>query len=273
MSVQAIAWVLEHSESVGVTRCVLVSIANHVDPDGEGWVRVDRVLREANCSMASYHRAVKWAVEHGELERDVNAGGSARMPNSSRPNLFRFVAIAEPADTGGSQDDDPTPERGSQDAYPRGTQDDYPRGTQIDYPRGSQDEGAYKEPSYEPSYEPSKGTAAPNEQQPLTGMPSAPAPPVDATKALQARAQEATRLVFERASPKPAVPFPGVKKIVARLLDAGWPDEAVVAACCAVPTISTGWVEAELRRRRPTHAAGPRMASTRADVTDWGFDG
>lgn len=259
MSVQAIAWVLEHSQATGATRCVLVSIANHLNPDGEGWVHVDRVLREANCSEDTYRRAVRWAVEHGELERDVKAGGSVKARQAWRPNLFRFPALTDPTVSGPPQSAGDSPERPPQSA-----------------PLGPpQSAGVYKEPSTEPSTEPSKGTGrnAETAQQPLDGMPSAPTPPVDAAKVLQARAQEATRLVFERASPKPAVPFPGVKRIVTRLLAAGWPDEDVVAACCAVPTISTGWVEAELRRRRPASSSGPRMASTRADVTDWGFDG
>lgn len=94
MSVQAIAWVLDHSTAKGTARCVLVSIANHVDPDGTGWVHVKRVLLEANCSLVSYRRAVQDAEEAGELVRQVHAGGSAKMHDAHRPNLFTFPGVA-----------------------------------------------------------------------------------------------------------------------------------------------------------------------------------
>jgi hypothetical protein len=94
VSVQAIAWVLDHSQSRGSARCVLISIANHVGPDGTGWVHVRRVMSEANCSHDSYRRAVQQAVEAGELVREVHAGGSLRMHDAHRPNLFTFPGVA-----------------------------------------------------------------------------------------------------------------------------------------------------------------------------------
>lgn len=93
MSVQAIAWVLERSEARGAHRCVLVSIANHVTPEGSGWVHVRRVCAEARCSPGTYARAVQEAVERGELVREVHAGGSVRMHDAHRPNLFTFPAL------------------------------------------------------------------------------------------------------------------------------------------------------------------------------------
>ena len=94
MSVQAIAWVLEHSQSSNTARCVLISIANHMGGDGSGWVYVERVCREANCSLNSYHRAVKWAEDAGELERISHAGGGERTHSRHRPNLFRFPSLS-----------------------------------------------------------------------------------------------------------------------------------------------------------------------------------
>lgn len=93
MSVQAIAWVLEHSRSTNTVRCVLVSIANHMNGDGSGWVYVDRICREANCSIKSYHRAIRWAIDNGELERVEHAGGGERTHVRHRPNFYRFVAM------------------------------------------------------------------------------------------------------------------------------------------------------------------------------------
>lgn len=93
MSVQAIAWVLDHSEARGAHRCVLISIANHVTPEGSGWVHVRRVCAEARCSPGTYARAVSEAIQRGELRRDVHAGGSVRMHDAHRPNLFTFPAL------------------------------------------------------------------------------------------------------------------------------------------------------------------------------------
>ena len=93
MSVQAISWVLEHSESEGKTRCVLIAIANQVGGDGSGWLYVSRILRESRCSLDTYRRAIAWASEHGELERDINQGDAAKAPPNRKPNRFRFLQM------------------------------------------------------------------------------------------------------------------------------------------------------------------------------------
>ena len=95
MSVQAIAWVLDHSQSRGAARCVLISIANHVGPDGVGWVHVRRVCAEANCSHDTYSRSVREAEDRGELRRRPYEGGGARMHDRHRPNLFTFPALVD----------------------------------------------------------------------------------------------------------------------------------------------------------------------------------
>jgi hypothetical protein len=118
MSVQAIAWVLDHSQSTNTARCVLIAIANHMGGDGSGWVYVERVCHEANCSLKSYHRAVQWAIDEGELERVQHAGGGERTHVRHRPNLFRFPALSE---------------RPSQIGYQGGSQSDQYPGGQIDH--------------------------------------------------------------------------------------------------------------------------------------------
>jgi len=129
MSVQAMSWVLEHSRSEGKTRCVLISIANHVGPDGEGWVYVDQVLKEARCTEDTYHRAVRWAIDNGELSRQLNKGGSLKAAGNRRPNSFRLhltPAESDPQENSTPSSADPctrkmhTPEavRPPKDAYP-----------------------------------------------------------------------------------------------------------------------------------------------------------
>jgi hypothetical protein len=70
--------------------------------------------------------------------------------------------------------------------------------------------------------------------------------------------------MWERVNPKPATPYIGVVKIAEGLLAAGWPADAIGAAMGSVPTISTRWVEAALRRARPAPAAidSDRTANT-----------
>jgi len=95
MSVQAMAWVLSNSKSTGAARLVLLSIANHVNPDGEGWVHVERVCREALVTRRTYDAVVPKLINSGELERIQGEGGGARMKDWERPNLYRFPAILQ----------------------------------------------------------------------------------------------------------------------------------------------------------------------------------
>lgn len=72
-------------------------------------------------------------------------------------------------------------------------------------------------------------------------------------------ADAVARAIWEARDPKPATPFVGLRKIVEKLLAGGWTPAEVTVAGAAVPTLSTGWLEAELaRRRRPNgRAAAP----------------
>lgn len=119
MSVQAMGWVMENSESQGATRCVLLSIANHVSSDGTGWVYVQQVMKEANCSEDTYRRAIQWAVAHGELEREINRGHAEKAPSNRKPNHFRLTKLAS-ADCGPRKQQAPAdhPPQGPQDAVP-----------------------------------------------------------------------------------------------------------------------------------------------------------
>jgi hypothetical protein len=78
----------------------------------------------------------------------------------------------------------------------------------------------------------------------------------------EAEARAITAEAWEQITPKPAVPFVAVVKIVEPFVGAGWPRDRIVAALVAVPTISTRWVEAELRGK----ASGPQ--GERAMITD-----
>lgn len=75
MSVQAIAWVLEHSESRLGARCVLMSIANHAKADGTGsWPSVKTIAKEARLSDREVQYATAELRRIGELSVQISAG-------------------------------------------------------------------------------------------------------------------------------------------------------------------------------------------------------
>ena len=95
MSIQAIAWVLEHSLSEDTERLVLISIANHVDPNGENaWPLVRIIAREANCSERQVQRAIASLVRRGELEVVGRDPTALRADRAAR--RFRMTFIAAP---------------------------------------------------------------------------------------------------------------------------------------------------------------------------------
>lgn len=104
MSVQAMSWVFEHSKAKKSERLVLLSIANHMDPDGEGWVHVARICAEANITENTYRKAVQALEDSGELIREVKAGGSPKCHDSRRPNWFIMPMLdpSDPPSLGGS---------------------------------------------------------------------------------------------------------------------------------------------------------------------------
>lgn len=68
MSIQAVAWVLEHSEATLADRLVLIAIANHADARGwNAWPAVPQIAREARCGRATVFRALEALEEAGEL--------------------------------------------------------------------------------------------------------------------------------------------------------------------------------------------------------------
>lgn len=86
MSIQAMAWVLEHSQAEGLHRLVLMAIANHADQTGtNAFPSVDQIAREARVHRATVYRALPALVELGELE--IRRGGSG--PGAT--NLYRVL--------------------------------------------------------------------------------------------------------------------------------------------------------------------------------------
>lgn len=93
MSIQAIAWVLECSQSVLGDRCVLIAIANHADSRGKNaWPSVSTIMREARVSERQVQCAVNRLKGIGELV--VHYGGGLqganryRLPKMAQEFLF-----------------------------------------------------------------------------------------------------------------------------------------------------------------------------------------
>lgn len=105
MSIQAVAWVLEQSETKGLQRLTLISLANHSDENGESWPSHQRIASEAATSVQQVRRVLAALEEAGLIERLTNAAPDARMRADRRTNLYRIVGYGRP------QEGHPTPER------------------------------------------------------------------------------------------------------------------------------------------------------------------
>lgn len=116
MSVEAISAVLHNSKAKGTTKLVLIGIANH-EGDGGAWPTLETLGKYAACSRSTVKSAIRWLVEHGEIEVLQNAGGNDRTRPDRRPNLYRvLVPNYEGRRT------NPRPENGGQKHKERGAE-------------------------------------------------------------------------------------------------------------------------------------------------------
>lgn len=67
MSIQAVAWVLEHSEATYADRLVLIAIANHIGPTGWAYPSVNTIASEARVDRSTVYRCIQNLVDSGEL--------------------------------------------------------------------------------------------------------------------------------------------------------------------------------------------------------------
>lgn len=85
MSIQAVAWVLEHSDATLAERLVLIAIANHADARGwNAWPAIPMIAREARCGRATVFRAIDSLETSGELVIERRAG---------RSNMYGIAAL------------------------------------------------------------------------------------------------------------------------------------------------------------------------------------
>jgi hypothetical protein len=96
MSIQAVAWVLEHERTTtGAERLVLLALANHAGADGEAWPSVETIMAEANLARRrSVTDALTALARKGLIERVVNGAPDSRIPTDRRPNLYRLAGVS-----------------------------------------------------------------------------------------------------------------------------------------------------------------------------------
>lgn len=219
MSVQALGWVFDHERTTsGTDRLVLLALANHasreqVEGAWEAWPGIDLLAREAGIRRRQTVKdALGRLVASGVVSVVVQGAPDGRVRADRRTNLYRIHP-----EHGGTVAVLPSGGHGGTPCAPHGGTPAVTTGARLPCP----------EPNEEPT------TTEP-------GAAAAAAP--DAATVLVAE-------VWERADPKPATPYVAVVKIARKLVAAGWQPDQVRDAMLAVPTISTGWVEAELRKR------------------------
>ncbi|RWZ52924.1 helix-turn-helix domain-containing protein [Labedella phragmitis] len=95
MSVESMAIALNHSQTSGTAKLVLIGIANH-DGDGGSWPSVATLARYAGVTPRNVQKAIDVLVKLGEVKRLANQGGTHRTPDHARPNLYRFELKCPP---------------------------------------------------------------------------------------------------------------------------------------------------------------------------------
>lgn len=98
MSVQAMGWVLDYSETTLATRLVMIAIANHADAYGvNAWPSQRKLAAEAKVDVRTVRRAIDEAVGLGELTVTPHAGQKGPGGVTSYYELAGFVRFLERA--------------------------------------------------------------------------------------------------------------------------------------------------------------------------------
>jgi hypothetical protein len=228
MSVQAMSWVFDHSETVGGARLVLLAIANHHNREtGTAFPSYDTIAREARLSRSAVRRAVERLEASGELlvERPETNG-------RGRSNRYWLVGFDAPEERARHA---PIPERGKGASRTGKGAFSAVKG-RVDAPL-----------TIEPTQEPTNA-----EPKPLKDDNARPARQSDP------RADEVTRAWWDRLDPKPMQKYVAVRAIVSTALRAGHRPDAVAAALDRVDLPVVAWrLEQVLRSARPA----PRPSS------------
>lgn len=153
MSIQAVAWVLDHSPTRKLDRLVLIALANHADERGECYPSVERIAAEAGTTPVQARRILTGLAEGGHVVRIINGSPDERMRKDRRTNLYRIL-------DGGAQNVPPWLERATAErAHGRASSDDTGARPARERATAERAPNHQLEPSLEPSVEPSTPSA------------------------------------------------------------------------------------------------------------------
>lgn len=227
MSVKVMAWVWDHSQARERDRLVLLAIADHCDHDGSNaWPKLETLAAKVACSVRTVQRSIRALVDLGELEVEVNAGGSRDTRPDHRPNRYRIVmdgtTLLSPR---------PTPRGDNGAAY--GVTRLSSRGVTRPSP-------PIKEPSVGPILEPSA-----RDRRSLDAD-------LEAGRGFPSRRRLAGEVKGEvlRRRQVPASELPRVFELALEFLEAGWREDELVEAMVGASCLSVRAVEVEREKRR-----------------------
>lgn len=148
MSVRVMSWVWDHSQAGGTDRLVLLAIADSADHDGtNAWPSVATIARKCQVSERTVQRSIRALVDLGELRVQAQAGGTGKMRDDRRPNLYE-IPMGEEGD-------------GVTDRRPDGPDGVTPGDTRGDIQRVDGVTTVSPNPSLDPSADPSEDPSSP----------------------------------------------------------------------------------------------------------------
>ena len=110
MSIQAVAWVLDHSQSKLGDRCVLIALANHADKYGFGARPGIKLLAaEANIHERTVPRCLENLIRIGEIEFTGEYANERGRPTK----VWRIAKMPIPGNMPGYSDDETEPAKHS----------------------------------------------------------------------------------------------------------------------------------------------------------------
>jgi hypothetical protein len=96
VSIESLSIALHHSRSKGSAKLVLLGIANH-DGDGGSFPKIATLAKYANIHPRNVVKCLNTLGALGEIIIHQQAGGTAKTPETIRPNLYEFILTC-PAD-------------------------------------------------------------------------------------------------------------------------------------------------------------------------------
>jgi len=85
MSIQAVAWAIDLEIKDGLTKLLLVALANRADPTGLCWPSLELLVHEAAQSQSSVQRRLKWLIKEGLIRQE-----NLKNPRTGRQQSNRY---------------------------------------------------------------------------------------------------------------------------------------------------------------------------------------